>query len=309
MTIILHLGAHHCAAVEFRQAVEAARLTASGPSLWGPRRWRTLTRGAQGAPGQVARRVRGALADLPRPAGQPRRLIISDSGLLGAPQDCLAVGRLYPRVAVRMARTRALVGAVSQILLAIRPLEDWWAATLAEGAARSEGLPDPALCDRLAHAPRAWRHVIEDLAEACPEAMICVAPAEGIADSPTLWLGRLAGGAVTGAAPARPSIGPADDPVAPARLRWHAGPPETPLAHKAGQQGPGLPWRPFSNAGRAQLRAAYAADLRWLREGADGIATFIEECAPHETGFNLPAAPQERGHSHDGIAQNLARGR
>ncbi len=58
-------------------------------------------------------------------------------------------------------------------------------------------------------------------------------------------------------------------------------------------------WHPFDSAQTAALREAYADDLLWLRAGADGLATLIEENGPGQAGEHPPAGQTTRGHAND----------
>lgn len=58
-------------------------------------------------------------------------------------------------------------------------------------------------------------------------------------------------------------------------------------------------WQPFSGAERAALREACADDLFWLRAGADGLATLIEEPRQDQAVQTPRVRAQTRGREHD----------
>ena len=62
----------------------------------------------------------------------------------------------------------------------------------------------------------------------------------------------------------------------------------------------------FDSAQTAALREAYADDLFWLRAGADGLATLIEENGPGQAGEHPPTGQTTRGHDNDDEERRMA---
>ncbi|MEL6586293.1 MAG: hypothetical protein AAFQ50_06455, partial [Pseudomonadota bacterium] len=111
-----------------------------------------------------------------------------------------------------------------------------------------------------------WRHVITDVAAAFPRADLCVWTHEETGIRPDAAYATLTGADDTAS----------DVPVLNARLSLGA------LRQRLRDDGlvtslPGVgdSYAPFAPDERAVLRDAYADDLAWLRDGADGLATFV----------------------------------
>lgn len=310
MDVILHAGAHRTASTSFqsylRDHQEALQL--QGIGVWGP--WRTrkgLLNGIADRPvsPQAARRAAGRAAlniQTARRRGQAA-LLVSDAQMIGTPRNCLRRATLYPAIGERMARLDTALGGVTRVTLQIRALDQWWASVIASLLPRGEGMPPAEHVNALVTARRSWRHVITDLACACPGARILVTAHESLASRPDLLLRVVAGRHVVpgtaGAAPwmaRRPSL---------ADLR------ET-LAARGTPAGAldGLPadarWTPFTDPQANRLRDTYADDLHWLRAGADGLATLTEDPEPARPRLNLAAAAMKRGSKDDRSARKLA---
>jgi hypothetical protein len=204
-------------------------------------------------------------------------LIVSEENMPGTMPGCLRQGKLYADAGVRMARTVAAFGPdCTRIGLAIRPLDDWWASVLAFHVVALDRLPTPRAIAALADIDVGWRRVIADIAQACPQVEVVVWDFTAFIGDPAAQLTALAG---------RPVWLPDQ-----ARTRHQNGSPDaTALRDRllaAGERsaasaiapGPGR-WMPFSPAQRAAMQKVYAADLAWLRAGADGCARFVERAA------------------------------
>ena len=305
MDLILHIGAHRTASTTFQHYMirNAASLRAAGIGFLGPRDTRNglLTgvipvAGPRAPQDQLDRaRARVALNLLKARERGLDHVILSDENMIGAPRHNLRAGALYPDIGLRLARFASVfAGQVSRVFLSIRCLDGFWASSLAFGVARGHRVPGPRTIAGLAAAPRAWRDVITDAACAFPGARICVVPHETHAGLPERRL--------------RAMTGMQDPPLAGAR-EWLNRAPELDhlrrvLRDRGGDagrlpQGPGR-WQPFDRAQVGRMRETYADDLFWLRSGADGLATLIEETGMVQTGQE-PAATQTQRGQHHGI--------
>ncbi|WP_113910524.1 hypothetical protein [Roseovarius dicentrarchi] len=304
MEITLHLGAHRCASTSFQYYMRknGARLAASGAGFWGPQHVRKgLLKGVMPSPGAVPadqqfQRARGRIllqvaqfAD----AGIGR-LIVSDENMIGTPRDCLRNMRLYPAIGERMARHGAAFGPlVTRAVLSIRAQDTWWRSAVAFGVARGAQVPGPAELSHIAAGSRSWRDVITDLACALPQVQLLVLPHECFAALPERRLAAMLGREGVPQAHAREWLNRAPDLAA---LR-------TVLADRGGDAGALPPgdgtWQPFSRTERASMREAYADDLFWLRAGADGLATLIEEPGSDQTVKTPQVQAQIRGQGYD----------
>ncbi|MGZ9809883.1 hypothetical protein ACXN5S_05415 [Pseudoroseicyclus sp. H15] len=280
MKITLHLGAHRTGTTTLQRALAASGrpLRAAGLTVWLPgqtRRGGWLS-GLDGRPEEGAeaagRDATGKLrAELARLEGERQRLLISEENLPGTMRNNLRCRSLYPDVTAWLGRLGpALEGHEVSLGLAIRPLDEYWASALANLVARGQPAADDEALEAIGRSVRGWRHVIREAAGALPGTSVTVWPAAAFAPRPEAQLALLAGEAFAGALAdaggrvhnARPSL--AELRVAPGG----AGLPE----------GEG-PWQPFSTAQVEALRDVYAADLDWLRGGAEGLARCVEEPA------------------------------
>ena len=311
MDVILHVGAHRTATTSFQTYLRANRaaLSAQGTGFWGP--WRTrngLLHGLADAPAsghQVERatgRLHLALEGARRHGAD--RLVVSDENMIGSARHNLRHLALYPAAGERLARLTRAFGPVRRVVLQIRALDGWWASAIGFLVPRGEDVPDAAALDRLAASPRSWRHVIADLACACPEAEIRVTPFECFADRPDHLLQAMTDLALV------PRAAPGDF--------WKNRHPELPALRAAlrdrGEDADHLPegggrWMPFDGLQAAALREAYADDLFWLRAGADGLANYTEDLPTDRTRANLASVLTERGQGHDRPARKLAQDR
>lgn len=310
MEITLHLGAHRCASTSFQWYMRknAVRLAASGIGFWGPQQTRMgLLEGVFPSPGPLsaakqATRAKGRLALALAKVEDTgiQHLIISDENLIGAPRRNLRDMRLYPGIGERIARyCDALDGQTVRAAISVRAQDAWWASNIAFAVARGAQLPSRMQLAHIAASPRNWRDAITDLACALPEAQLIVMPHEIFASVPERRLAMM--------------LNRADMPRAHAR-EWLNRSPDLPalraaLAERGSNsellpQGEG-PWQPFGREECAALREAYADDLYWLRAGADGLATLIEEHGQDQAGQTPPVIVQTRGQEYD---QEGARG-
>jgi hypothetical protein len=165
-------------------------------------------------------------------------------------------------------------GAVREVTLQVRSLDHWWASVAAYLVPRGEALPDAPGIEALVNGPRSWRHVVTDLACACPGTRIRVTPFECFSDRPDQLLRVMTG---------CPSL-----PVAHPSHYWANRRPDLASLRSAlsqrGEDVPALPrrapperWSPFDDTQVARLRETYADDLAWLRAGADGLAILTED--------------------------------
>ncbi len=305
MEIILHPGAHRTATTSLQHYLRgnAAALGQRGVGFWGPLRLRDgLLKGVLPQPGVMAlprdlTRARGRLAlQLRRSADRGLGLlIVSDENLLGTPRANLRACALYPAAGERMARLAAAFGGqTGRVVLSVRAQESYWASVLAFAVARGHPLPSARRLAALAEARRGWREVVGDIACAVPGAEIRVLPFEGFGGRPEALLAR---GMELAAPPRRHARSWRNRAPDLPRLRAlvaERGEDPAPLGAGTGR------WQPFTTEQAAALRAAYARDLAWLRAGADGLATWIEETGPDRAGPQPPAGRTTRGHG-DGI--------
>lgn len=315
MDIILHLGAHRTASTSLQHYLRrnAGALAKSGIGVWEPRDTRDgLLTGVIPVPGrrdpaEQLRRARGRIAlhlHKARAAGA-RVLIVSDENMLGAPRRNLGDHALYAGAGLRMARfADAFGGRVGRVALCVRELDSYWSSVLAFSVARGHRVPQGADIAALVANPRSWRDVITDLACALPDAEIMVLPHEESAGRPEYRLAAMTGRPVAGLPRAHagdwlnraPMLGDLRAVVAarggdPLRL---------------GEGADDARWQPFTPVQSAALREAYADDLFWLRAGADGMATLIEETGPAKAGRHPPAGQTKRGHRNGTEERRLA---
>lgn len=311
MEVILHIGAHRTGSTSFQQYLRANRdgLTAGGIGFWGP--WRTrkgLLHGvaekptkpaqAQRANGRVQLNLAGAKSR------GIRQLVVSDENLMGTARQSLRKASLYPDVGERMARIHAAFEPVTRLVVQVRSLDRWWGSVMAYLIPRGEAVPTVETRDLIAASDRSWRHVISDLACACPGAEIIVTPFERFAPRPDHLLGLAC------ANPQVPPVGQAgfwanrSDPLPQLRdtLMDRGDFPDL-LPEDSGR------WQPFTPYQASALREAYADDLYWLRAGAEGLATLREDPMPARPANKLAAELTERGQLHDWSARRLEKTR
>lgn len=289
MRIVLHAGAHRTATTTLQAvaADQAGRLRRQGLAVWGPDRTRraplAATLGAMFPPRAAARHARPHAL---------HTLIVSDENLLGTMAGCVAAGCLYPRAAERLAAICALPGfRPCRIGLSIRRPDHWWASVLSWLAAVDPAaLPSDAI-DRVAASDRGWRHVIADIAAACPGVGLVVWDFPATIGDPAAQLGLLAGRdvALPGGVRARHE----NASCSALRLRDRLARAGSPLAARI-RPGGGR-WMPFNAAQRQAMDDVHAADLAWLRAGAEGRACFVgADGRPARTGGSGDGGQQGR---------------
>lgn len=309
MDVILHLGAHRTGTTSFQAYLRAHRddLEARRIGFWGP--WRTrkgLLHGLAERPDtpdtgvRAAGRVQLALAGARRDGID--HLVVTDENMAGTARKCLRAAALYPGIGERVARLTEGFGRVHRIVLQIRALDLWWASAIGYVVPRGEPLPAGDHLTRIAHTPRSWRHVITDLACACPQADIVITPFERFGDRPDVLLSVMTG------ARQLPGVRAGEfwknrhadcDGLRDALAERGEDPARLP-------EGDGR-WMPFEARDQSRLREAYADDLFWLRAGADGLARLYEDERGAQARTNHAAFLHERGQMDDGHTQQTAR--
>lgn len=285
LDVILHLGAHRCATTSLQTYLDrnSAELARHRVAVWIPSRTRTglfsgLTHDPNLITADVARRSARSTALIGMEMQRLERsgfgqLVVSDENLLGGMRQNLTTARLYPDVLPRLLRLRAaLASRLSRIVLTVRSYENYWASLIAYQVTRGHALPDTTTLDRLVTSPRGWRHVIGDLRAAYPSTDIAIWAHERVLGRPDEALAYMLGGSLIGAHLV-PHAGAFNASLKLPALR-------TVLAAR-GQDPAELPdgngrWMPFSDAQQQTLAARYADDIAWLRNGADGLARWIE---------------------------------
>jgi len=291
MDVNLHVGAHRCGTTTFQTFLARNRtaLADAGVVTWGPRRTRTgLFSGLVKRPAAVTAkdarlglRSCGLIALDINELSQAgyRDLIISEENMLGTMQSNLADACLYPDVMQRLARFVNGVGEnPRRIGLTIRAYDRYWASCLSQQMGRGFPVPDGDAVQRLVDQPRRWRDVLCDIAAVFPRSDILVWPFERFAGQPETQLSVLTGGLrfQPGLLGAREWLNRSMDTRALRELVTNREEQTLMSFHGAGR------WTPFDSDQQAKLRDDYAADLDWLRAGADGVATLVE-AAPSES--------------------------
>ncbi len=313
MDITLHLGAHRSASTVFQNYMSENRheLANRGIGYWGPQHTRSgLLRGVVAVPGAIAeptaqfRRARGRIAlNLKQVEGRGlRQLIISDENMIGAPRRNLRESKLYGAIGQRLARYgEAFDGRIARVVLSIRSQDRWWSSVAAFSVGRGHRVPTKDDLDRLVTTNRHWRDVITDLACALPGAALIVLPYETWGGVPEKKLTLMTGLANPPMTYAREWLNRAPG-LAQLRqvLRDRGLKPEGLLPEGEGR------WQPFDTAQTMALREAYADDLFWLRAGADGLATLIEETGTDKTGKTPLSSQTTRGQSYGIEERRLA---
>ncbi|MCZ0812088.1 MAG: hypothetical protein ACQEVT_07000 [Pseudomonadota bacterium] len=305
MKITLHLGAHRTASSSLQHYMRhnVAALGEAGIGVWHPRRTRA---GFLSGVIPVAGR-RNARAQLDRARGRIMlnlqaaarsgcaALVVSDENMLGAARRNLREKSLYGDAGLRLARfAQAFDGRVDRVVLSVRAQDSYWSSALAFAVARGHRLPEGRDLEALARGARGWRDVIADVACAFGGAEILVLTHEALASRPEARLAVMAARPLEAMPRAHarewlnraPLLGALREAVAarggaPARL---------------GEGADSARWQPFDKVQTAALREAYADDLHWLRAGADGLATLIEETGPAKAEAHPPAGQMTRGH-------------
>lgn len=307
--VILHLGAHRTGTTTLQKYLENNRdnLNGIGTEFWGPNRTRAgLFSGMVKNPANITHEavLRGERAsglirmELSRlEIAGVKSLIVSEENMIGAMWDNLSVGRLYPDARARLDRFAGAFGfGCKRVVISIRSYDKYWASVYAFMVERGRAMPDIQDMDRLVTQPRRWRDVIREVASVFPAAELVVWPFEGMIGQGDHQLAVLNGGAV------------------PDRMRgrrdWHnasAGCAKLrrvlvdrgEMGHAAALPDDNTRWQPFGDHHIAGFRAQYDEDIAWLRNGADGIATYVENSDSGPAGIHLQPVQTERGHFHD----------
>lgn len=303
MELALHLGAHRAASTCFQYYLRENKTALAQMHIeaWGPRQTRDglltgivpIAGSLQSNADQLTRaRGRGRLGLALHRAHDKgvRQIVISDENMIGAPRRNLRDRKLYAGIGERMARFYDAFGKdISRVVSSIRAQDMYWSSVLAFAVGRGHKVPDTNELDRLVTSSRMWRDVIGDVACAMPGAEILVLPYEQYGGHPELKVKYLTNCEMPPRKHARewinrsPSI---------AQLRQ--------ILSDRRQDPDQLPnddgrWQPFNEAQRTALRKCYVDDLYWLRAGADGMATLIEETGSDMTGKILRSSPMTRG--------------
>lgn len=302
MDVILHLGAHRTGSTTFQDYM--TRVQTGAVAYWGPKMTRGgLFDGVHGSPVGMrpAIRAKGRIAvQLARAEGLgAKALVISDENMIGPLRGNLRCAALYPEIGLRMARLAgAFGGRITRVVLQMRALDTYWASVLAFGLSRGIAVPTWDLRRRLVASDRRWQDVLTDLSCALPDVPIAVTAFEHHVQRPDL-VAELATSRDMPGVPA-PGIW-ANRMMDTRRLQdclTDAGLPDAgDLFDQDGH------WRPFSPAERQTLRMRTAADLAWLRAGADGLAQFCELRTQEPAIRAGPAQATIRG-SEDNDSQN-----
>lgn len=301
METLLHLGVHRTASTCFQYYLRenGAALASLGIEAWGPRRTRDgLLTGVLPVNGSMKPgsdqllRARGRLSLARHRARDQgvRQLIISDENMTGAPRRNLRDRKLYGAIGDRMARFHDAFGKdISRVVLGIRSQDMYWSSVLAYAVGRGHKVPDTPELDRLVTSSRMWRDVIRDLACAMPDTEILVLPYEQFGGRPELQLKHLTGVETPPLQHSREWINRSPSVAQLRKILTDRRQDPNQLPQDDGR------WQPFNEAQRMALRECYADDLYWLRAGADGMATLIEETGSGMTGKTLRPSPTKRG--------------
>jgi len=307
--VILHLGAHRTGTTTLQRYLENNRdnLNGIGTEFWGPNRTRSgLFAGLVKQPAHIThdailrgKRSSGLIQmELGRlELSGVKSLIVSEENMIGAMPSNLAVGQLYPDARVRLDRFANAFGLhCKRVTLSIRSYDKYWASVFAFMVERGRKLPNTQELDRLVTQPRRWRDVIGEVASVFPQAELVVWPFEGMIGQVDHQLELLNAGAVPARMRGRQDWHNASAGCAKLRQilvdRGNA-------AKAATMPDDYSRWQPFENHHIAALQAQYDDDIAWLRGGADGIATYVENSNGGPAGIHLRPLETERGHFHD----------
>lgn len=277
MDVILHIGAHRCGTTTFQHYMHsnADSLAQAGIGFWGPERTRKgLFRGLSPETGATAGRDlrQRAIGRVQMHLSQTaalghQKLVVSDENMLGTVRQNLRSDDLYHSAGERVARYfQAFEGHVSDVILNIRSLENYWTSALAFGLTRGRSVPGPEDIARLAQAPRSWRDVITDVACATSGARLWVLPFEVFSGRPEAQL---------------QAVTKVQAPQTHARSWRNARLDLTELRKITAQTGAERlpegdgPWQPFDAAQKAALHNRYVDDMNWIKAGADGVARLM----------------------------------
>lgn len=298
MDVILHLGAHRTATTALQTALrgQAAHLAAQSLAVWTPPQTRAgLLAGILPEPGLISPeqqldRARGRIAlALTRLQDQgTARLLVSDENIPGTPRGNIKARALYPAAGFRVVRHAQAFGLhLRRAHLTVRALDSYWASLLAFSVSRGAPVPGPGARAAIAANPRGWREVIRDVACALPDVDLQVSVHDATGE-----FADLTGGALR---PVGPMPRPNAAPDLPALRRAQADAGGNPALLGAGDGR----WQPFTRDQVACLRETWADDLFWLRAGADGLATLINDTRIDEFQGATDPAMMTRGYHDD----------
>ncbi|MEM9580417.1 MAG: hypothetical protein AAF891_06990 [Pseudomonadota bacterium] len=222
------------------------------------------------------------------------RIIASEENILGTMRHNFATTRHKPGAGDRVARyVSAFGGEVSEIILSIRSLDSYWASALTYSLPRGHQVPGQDRIARLVQQPRNWRDVIADIAAAAQGVPLFVSPYERMVGQPDVLL-EAATGTIMPAC--REVIWRNARPALPELLRLPLSDAERTQLTARSRAGR---WHPLTDMQKASLQDRYADDIFWLRTGADGLATYLEEHESMQAKAHLPHASQTRGQKHE----------
>ncbi|MEM9394178.1 MAG: hypothetical protein AAGA38_09990 [Pseudomonadota bacterium] len=302
MDLYLHLGAHRTGSttLQIYARHHARALRSAGVEFWGPLqirdgRMEAFFKAADQVTPAIAKAGRATCTELQIRIAETgaNALLISDENLLGSMFANVRDSSFYDDAARRLARLRpAFEGQRLRIGLAIRSYDRHWASSLGYVLQKQRRGTSQAELASLAGQPRRWRDVITEIAAVYPDAEIVVWPFEALVDAPGAVLRTVI--PALSAAPLQACAGHHHPSLSCADLRKA-------LPYGCAREsilGEGA-WSPFDADTRAQLRAEYAADIAWLRAGANNIARYFEteentspECIAGRSGLT-------RGTDHD----------
>jgi len=302
--VVLHIGAHRTGTTTLQSylAQNRVELLQAGAEVWGPERTRSgLFSGLVKRPDDITREVaQRAQRSTGRIKMEMHRLhhigrqslIVSEENMIGAMGNNLRASRLYPAVGARLDRFATAFGdRCRRIAISIRSYDSYWASGLAFALPRGRAMPDQTALDRLVTQPMRWRQLIEQAAAVFPRAEVVVWPFEAFCGQPERQLSLMLGdGAALPGRGRREWINASPGRDALRRVLLDRDEAEAAERLPAGDGR----WQPFAPHQSAVLRAQYQEDLTWLRHGADGLATYIEDA--HQKTRPLTDA---RGHRHD----------
>lgn len=307
--VILHLGAHRTGTTTLQVYLENNRdnLNQIGTEFWGGNRTRSgLFSGLVKRPCEI---THDAVLRGERSSGLIRMeldrlthclvdtLIVSEENMIGVMGNNLEQAQLYPDAKARLQRfAPAFEHRCKRIALSVRSYDKYWASVMAFLVERGHEMPCDDLLDRLVTQPRRWRDVIGEIASVFPRAQLMVWPFEGLIGQVDAQLATLNGGRVPATMRGRDDWHNASAGLGKLRqvLKDRG-------QHRRASQIPAgdSRWQPFADNHIAAFRDQYADDINWLRSGADGIATYVENADSGAADIDLRPHNQERGHFHD----------
>ncbi len=311
MDICLHLGAHRTGTTTFQRFMEqnSEVLLRRGISAVGPSKTRTgLLNGviknpefATAEDDRLARRAIGRVKLHIAQAAESgvQNFVLSEENLLGTMSQNMSSCYLYSQVRERLARVApAFDGRQLTVGVGIRSYDAHWSSQLAFRIKGGSALPREGKLDRLSTQPRRWRHVVEDISLALPEAKIIVWAFES-------WVGQPA--QLLAAMTCRPLPAQGLRPIEWAN-RSHSVQELRAILSESGNAGAAKKlagqmgrYNPFPAMHRAKLKEDYRADIDWLEAGADGRATYLIPTGGTSGGYDMT-----RGNSDDIEERHMA---